>query len=201
MSLFLEHELSRLAQWACEGIDEAIYALPRQANVARQLPEYMHLDNFEDIVKFRLQPSQFLGMPLSSYALFNRETQETILRAVVAGNAPDCACRIARVPKKAWDHWVKLADEEIEPFYGFMLEVQAAHGLAEAEQVQELLRGRKFKSSSFWLQKMGGQAWRSDLPASPQPSTFSINQVFGMPLDQMKPEERAKHLNQLEDWS
>lgn len=201
MSLFLEHELARLAQWACEGLEEAVYALPRQAGVARQLPEYMHLDNFEDIVKFRLQPSQFQGMPLASYAMFSREAQETILRAVVAGNSPSCACRIAKIPKKTWDHWVKLADEEIEPFYGFMLEVQAAHGLAEAEQVQELLRGRKFKSSSFWLQKMGSEAWRSDLPAQPQPNTFNLNQVFEMPLDKLRPEERAKHLNQLEDWS
>jgi len=193
MSVFSNNEISRFVKLAIQGIEEQVLDLPPRPG-ERCLVEYAHMSNFEQLVKAKQNPALFPGVEVTSLVGFTEESQRVVLEAVLAGNTPECACRVAGILPRQWQRWMSLAEREIEPFLSFMIEVKKASGLAEAAAVDELLRGRKTEAAKTWLSKLGGPAWK-DQPVLAQ---TNININNNIPLEKMKPHERAAYLAELE---
>lgn len=101
----------------------------------------MHLDDFSELVSNTKNVQQLVQVNPVPLMSFTRENQEVILQALLSGQLLDKALMVAKVKKKHYDLWSKLAEREIEPFHSFIMECDCAQGLFDLELVQEMRRG------------------------------------------------------------
>lgn len=134
----LNNPFSRIVQIGLKGIETKVLCDMPKRGISTRVVDYMHLPNFLDVVNQKAQISDLFNVRPNVLALFTYEKQVHILTALVSGGRLEDALATARVPKSTWETWQKLADNNIQPYEGFMLECAAAQGYFGLEIVQEL---------------------------------------------------------------
>ena len=155
MSYFLQCAESVIGKLLAED------AIPRVMKVSgsngdKPLVQYMHLDNYADIVALKLNPLDYTGFSIQHFVGFSVETQTRILEAILKHNPPKTAAEYAGVSWKKLQRWVELGEQGVEPFAGFFQECIRATAMAKMSMTEQALEGMKGKSEAarWWLEKM-----------------------------------------------
>lgn len=156
----------------------------------------MYLENFDDIVKFKLDPQKFPGLTFHIYRGFTREVQTDILQYILSGNHPEIAAGAAGISPKKFAQWARMGDEGLEPFASFMTECMIAINMAGAEQMRKVLEGGKGTalSARWWLERMFPEIYGRK-EAVQLPGTVNISNTQNNYLEQ-KPEQRFQEIQE-----
>lgn len=140
MSYLLQGPLARIVLQGINGLEKNLFAL-KATGPSQKLQDYMHLAEFDDLVKQTKTLSEVTNVNPVNLMSFTRENQEVILQTFLSGGTLDVALKISGVRRKHFELWVCLADKGIEPYYSFILECEKAQGLLDLELIQKMRMG------------------------------------------------------------
>ncbi len=148
MSSFLNNPFSRVIDVGLDGMYPYLSTLPKKG-VSTKIQDYMHLPDFKEIVDRTKSVQDIVQVSPISMIGFTKENQKDILTYILGGSPLEMALDMARVKAKAFKIWETLADNDVEPFSSFMLEVKAARAFFGMEMIQKM-RHSKMHIVELW---------------------------------------------------
>ena len=130
------------------NVFEHVAQLPKRG-VSTKIQDYMHLPNFEEVVKNSQNIQDLVQISPVSLLGFTEENQRDILWHVLGGAPLDIALDAVRIKKKAYETWERLAEHDVEPFLSFIAEVRAAKAFFAMEMIQKM-RHSKMHIVELW---------------------------------------------------
>lgn len=122
--------------------------LPKKG-VSTKIQDYMHLPDFKEIVSKSKEIQSIVQVSPVSLIGFTKENQRDILTHVITGSPLDLALDMVRIKAKTWKIWESLAENDVEPFSSFMMEVRAARAFFGMELIQKM-RNSKMHIVELW---------------------------------------------------
>lgn len=109
----------------------------------------MHLADFKEIVAKGKEIQSIVQISPVNLIGFTMDNQKKILMSIMTGSPLELALDMAKVKVKAWKTWEALAENDVEPFSSFMMEVRAARAYFGMEMIQKM-RESKMHIVELW---------------------------------------------------
>lgn len=148
MSSFLNNPFSRVIDIGLANVFEHVVQQPKRG-ISTKIQDYMHLSDFKDLVDKARDISSVVQISPVSLLGFTQENQREILLALLGGAPLDTALKLNKIKKNAYQTWVRLAENHVEPFVSFVEECDAAMAYFDMELIQKM-RNSKMHIVELW---------------------------------------------------